>query len=80
MRHYGWMGSNSKMVLDQVRWLVWLFLGWTYWLGSGIVPPERKPKRTVRCPKCGRALRIVRISFRNCAFLVTHALPYLDSG
>jgi hypothetical protein len=51
-------------------------------LGSGMVPPETewRPKRTVRCPKCGASMRIVRIWFGNCRLLVTHALPYLDSG
>jgi hypothetical protein len=83
VRHYGWMGANSKVALEQVRWLVWLFWGRRYWLGSGVAGnPQREPppKRTARCPKCGRELRVVRISFRNCALLVTHALPYRDSG
>ena len=34
IRHYGWMSSNSEVGLDEVKWLVWLFLGWTFWLAS----------------------------------------------
>lgn len=82
VRHYGWMGSNSKTVLDRVRWLVWLYLGWTYWLGSGIASQKKshKLKRTVRCLKCGKSMRIVQVCHGNCRLLVTHALTYLDSG
>ena len=35
IRHYGWMSPNSKVSLDEVKWLVWLFLGSTFWLASG---------------------------------------------
>ena len=42
VRYYGWMASNSRTTRDRVKWLVWLFLGWTYWLGSGVAPqPDR---------------------------------------
>ena len=34
IRYYGWMSSNSKVSLDEVKWLVWLFLGWTCWLAT----------------------------------------------
>ena len=34
VRYYGWMASNSRTTRDRVKWLVWLFLGWTYWLGQ----------------------------------------------
>ena len=49
VRYYGWMASNSRTTRDRVRWLVWLFLGWTYWLGSGARrdqnPIDSKQKR-----------------------------------
>ena len=41
IRYYGFMSSNCKMQLEQVRWLVWLYLGWTYWLGM----PSRRPSQ-----------------------------------
>jgi hypothetical protein len=81
IRHYGWMSSNSKVSLGEVKWLIWLFLGWTYWLASGHAPqcePIRQPQ--VRCAECGGAMRVVDISFEPTALLSEHALAYLDSG
>jgi hypothetical protein len=90
VRYYGWMSSNSKITLESVKWLVWLFLGWTYWLGSGHAPqPDRRPARGVRCAECGQPMRIVSITFdalpSSCfadapAALPEHAIEYLDSG
>ncbi|MDP6467765.1 MAG: transposase [Pirellulaceae bacterium] len=81
VRYVGWMSSNSRLGLDDVRWLVWLFLGWTYWLASGHAP---QPKRTVRepprCAECGSAMRIVGVLHINCRVLVEHSVAYLDSG
>ncbi len=55
VRHYGWMSPNSRIRLDEVRWLVWLFLGWTFWLASGHTPLVPNPTMmllalTNRCP------------------------------
>jgi len=82
VRHYGWMSSNSKLTFDSVRWLVWLFLGWTFWLGSGHAPqpkklPEREPPR---CAICGGSMSIVGIVQANCCWLVEHSQSYLDSS
>jgi len=81
VRHYGWMSSNCRVSQDEVGWLVWLFLGWTYWLASGHAP-QRKPKERepVRCAACGGAMRIVTIVNENCHTLVEHSVAYLDSG
>jgi hypothetical protein len=81
IRHYGWMSSNSKVSLDEVKWLVWLFLGWTYWLASGHAP-QREPltKPQVRCAECGGVMRVVDITFEPTGLLTEHALAYLDSG
>jgi len=90
LRYYGWMSSNSKITLESVKWLVWLFLGWTYWLGSGHAPPPvRRPASPVRCAECGGAMRMVSITFdalpASClaggpGALPEHAIKYLDSG
>ncbi len=67
VRHYGWMSSNSKQGLDEVRWLVWLFLGWTYWLASGHAPQSESIEREqVRCACCGEVMRIVGVTHVNC--------------
>lgn len=81
VRHYGWMSSHAKVSVEQVRWLVWLLLGWTYWLASGHAPTEilHEP-RDVRCARCGCSMRVVHISFESLGALSDHALAYLDSG
>ena len=81
IRYYGWMNPASKIELEEVRWLVWLYLGWTFWLASGYAP-QHKPieHRGVRCAECGGPMRIVDIVNENCHTLVEHSLAYLDSG
>ena len=83
--YYGWMSPNSRISLDLVRWLVWLYRGWTFWLASGHVPQnELKPPPTVSCPRCGSAMKLVKVIYKNCLFLVkssTHQQqPFDDSG
>ena len=85
VRHYGWMASNSRTTLDRIKWLVWLFLGWTYWLGSGVAPQpkSRKPQRP-KCKDCGDALRMIAMTNTEghiiCRVLPDHATKYQDSG
>lgn len=85
VRHYGWMASNSQTTLDRVKWLVWLFLGWTYWLGSGVAPqPERRKPQRPKCKDCGGELRMIGMTNAEgriiCRVLPDHATQYLDSG
>ena len=92
VRHYGWQSQNSRIAWAMVKWLVWLHLGWTYWLGSGLAPQPPELNRTIRCAACGGELRVARYVH----FDISHALgrphsvakptlqersvPYLDSG
>lgn len=81
VRYYGWMSSNSKIALDEVSWLVWLFLGWTYWLASGYVPQQSPVQRQpVRCAACGGEMQIVGVINADCRALIEHSVGYLDSG
>ncbi len=81
VRHYGWMNSGSKIDIEEVRWLVWLFLGWTFWLASGHAPQQEPVQREpVRCAECGSAMRIVDVVHVNCRALIEHGVAYLDSG
>jgi hypothetical protein len=81
IRYYGWMSSNSRITFDEVKWLVWLFLGWTYWLASGHAPQEPPYKRSgVRCGECGGEMRVVSVSYAPITVLPEHAPTYLDSG
>jgi hypothetical protein len=86
VRYYGWCASNSRITRERIRWLVWLYRGWTYWLGSGIAPrPEPRTPQPPRCSKCGGDLQLIgviaangRTLFRR--LLPNHAPEYLDSG
>ena len=87
VRYYGWMSQNSRTSFALVKWLVWLHLGWTYWLGSGVAPQPQQPTRTIRCAACGGQLRVIRrihfdISFllRRPRYLPEHGVAYQDSG
>lgn len=80
MRHYGWMSSNSRFDIEKIRWLVWLWLGWTYWLGSGVVVPDKQKREALRCEHCGGDLQLLAIIAMDGRVLVNHGLSYLDSG
>lgn len=80
VRYYGWMSPNCGIDLDEVRWLVWLSLGWTYWLAARQAGQEPSPRQAPRCQHCGGELRCVLITDHQDRVLYTHALPYLDSG
>ena len=62
IRYYGFMSPNAKLKLEQVRWLVWLFRGWTYWLASGIAPQNQPSASAPHCSLCGGELELVAIS------------------
>ena len=83
IRQYGWMSANSKVSLDEVKWLVWLFLGWTYWLASGYAPQEKPLTTPLRCKVCGGTLRVVEVTFESLqsrGIVPTGSLGYYDSG
>jgi hypothetical protein len=95
VRYQGWLASNSKH-RELVKWLVWLCLGWTFWLGSGVAgPPQQARKKTVCCAECGEPMRITRVTHGDATSMVErsmqtakqrrktlrqHKFPYLDSG
>jgi len=81
VRYYGWMSQNHQMAIDTIRWLVWLYLGWTYWLASGHAPPDPKPPcPPVRCAECGNVMRIASVSYCNNALMWQYGVDYLGSG
>lgn len=81
IRHYGWMSANSKIKLAEVKWLVWLHLGWTFWLGSGVAPQAEPLVAPLRCAKCGAAMRVVAVTHQPIRISdAAGALAYFDSG
>ena len=81
IRYYGWMSPHCRIALDEVKWLVWLFLGWTFYLASGgAVQQTPRQRPTVRCAECGGTMRIVEVTFEARRVLPQHCLTYLDSG
>lgn len=59
VRYYGWMSANSRWSFEEVRWLVYLSLGWRFLLGQ-INKPASTPKLT--CGQCGGGLRLLTLS------------------
>ena len=61
VRYYGFMSPNCKLQLETVRWLVWLWRGWTYWLNP--IPPQPLTSRPIlpTCD-CGGELELLEIT------------------
>lgn len=62
VRYYGFMSSNNKLKREDVRWLVWLWRGWTYWLGSGRFQPELPKPKPVQCEHCGGEMELIAMT------------------
>lgn len=89
VRYSGWMASNSRTRLEELRMIVWFSVGWVYWLASGHAPIRPIPKfPALRCAGCGEALKVLGFTpperdESGClqrAALTEHARAYLDSG
>lgn len=85
------MASNSRTTRDRVRWLVWLFQGWTDWVAIGVAPqPDCVASKRPPFEHCGGALHLVAITNSSGRALVSralrqptlasHATKFLDSG
>ena len=80
LRYYGWMSPNSRISLEEVRWLVWLMLGLTFWLSSLQRREQEPPQAGHCCDACGGTMRVVLVIDHHDRVLYQNALPYLDSG
>ena len=81
IRHYGWMSANAKISLDEVGLLVWLYLGWTYWLASGHAPQAEPLTSPLRCAQCGGRMKVVEVTYTPKMINPSDkALAYFDSG
>ena len=77
IRYYAWMSPNSAASLDELRWLVSLFLGWCYILTASA---KQRTKKSSRCDRCGGELQCVLVTNHEGRVLHANALPFLNSG
>tara|TARA_R110002111_G_scaffold238126_2_gene299413 strand:+ start:228 stop:1376 length:1149 start_codon:yes stop_codon:yes gene_type:complete len=83
IRHCGWMSGNSKVSVEEVKWLVWIVLGWTFWLGSGHAPQSEPLTTPIKCAACGGRVRVTEVTYTSLSSLgirPEHGLSYFDSG
>jgi len=80
VRYYGWLSANSRIDIEEVRWLVCLFLGVTFLLATGGRQAETSPPDRSHCRHCGGKMEVVLIVDARCRLLVEYALKYQDSG
>lgn len=82
VRYYGWMRSSSTIKLEEIRVIVWMAIGWVYWLASGHAPQPAPIKRPqLRCAQCGNTMRVVRIINEPIPLLLLqYGVVYLDSS
>jgi len=62
IRYYGWMSPNCKLQLANVRWLVWLYRGWTYWLGSAMSQSKTEKPKPPGCRHCRGEMELLAIT------------------
>ncbi|MFT7640861.1 MAG: hypothetical protein ACI9G1_002605, partial [Pirellulaceae bacterium] len=71
---------NAKIKLTEVKWLVWLYLGWTFWLASGHSPQDERLRAPLRCAECGGEMRVVNVTYDAVVIPKDNGLTYFDSG
>jgi hypothetical protein len=79
------MPAKPRTTLDRVKWLVWLYRGWTFWLSSGVAPQLSRHETRIRGKDCGGALCVIIILNSDGHILMKRLLPdharsYPDSG
>ena len=79
---FGALDDTVWSRLDQVKWLAWLFLGWTFWLGSGHTPVDPPLTTPLRYAKYRGEMRVVVVTYARIPSnqLDDRALAYFDSG
>lgn len=74
VRYYGWMSPNSRIRTEEVRWLVWLFLGWTFTLAM-LARKEEPSSPLNRCADCGGPLTVVKITDQHQRVIYSRGPP-----
>lgn len=79
IRYYGWQHPRRTIDREEVRWLACAALGLFFLLR--FAPREPSPDLPpLTCAHCGGELKLVSVTFVNCAVLVNYCRPFLDSG
>jgi hypothetical protein len=66
IHYYGFMSPNCKRQLANVRWLVWLWRGWWFYVANQLRTKDELPEpKTPRCEKCNAEMTLVRITGPN---------------
>ena len=79
------MAAKPRTTLDRVKWLVCLYRGWTFRLGSGVAPQPSRHETRIRCKDCGGALSVIMILNSDGRIVMKRLLPdhaqsFQDSG
>ncbi|WP_345689824.1 IS91 family transposase, partial [Novipirellula caenicola] len=74
VRYYGWMSPNHRIRIEEVRWMVWLFLGWTFTLAMLARKKSHSPPAS-RCTDCGGPLSVIKITDRNHRVIYSRGPP-----
>ncbi len=72
VRHYGFLGSNSPLLVEAVRWVVTTHNGGLFLLLAK-APKEPTARQTPRCAECGGPLHVL-------AFVPRRAPPIYDTS
>ena len=79
IRYYGWMSPNSRIDIEEVRWMVYLFLGWVFTLKLlGSTTP--KPKTTATCHHCGGELIALLVTDQDHRVIYSRGPPMREAG
>lgn len=77
IRYHGWMAASSGRRLIDVRWSVWLHLGWTFTLSMiRSTPPSPEPT----CEHCGGEIEAVKISDAEGRTIWARGPPLRETG
>ena len=63
-----------------MRWLLWLFLGFIFWLNSRSQPQLTDPLIQFRCRQCGGQLQATIVTDHFGQVLYQRDPPYLEPG
>lgn len=81
IRYYGFLSPNSRIRLEEVRWLACLALGIFFTLRYGTSEVEEPTwESEMTCSACGGDLRLRFVLSRSGTVLADHRQQFLDSG